>query len=50
MMTTPPLSTALRERAVSYALGAYKVFYRKRYRRNFKKGSFDWKLKWLVPF
>ena len=25
-------------------------FYRTRCRRNFKKGSFDWKLKWLVPF
>ena len=42
--------TALRARVVSYALGTYKVFYRKRYRKNFKKGSFDWKWKGLVPF
>ena len=46
---TPP-ATTLRARVVSYALGAYKVFYRKCCRRNFKKDSFDWELKGLVPF
>jgi hypothetical protein len=48
-MTTPPLP-ALRERVISYALGPYKAFYKKPCRRNFKKGSLDWKLKGLVPF
>jgi hypothetical protein len=44
----PPI--ALRARVVSYSLGTYKVFYRNHCRRNLKKGSFDRKLKWLVPF
>ena len=48
-ITTPP-PTALRARVVSYVLGAYKVSYKMCCRRNFKKGSFDSKLKWLVPF
>jgi hypothetical protein len=42
--------TTRRARVVSYALGAYKIFYRKYCRRNFKKSSFDWKLKKLLPF
>ena len=46
---TPP--TALRARVISYALGAYKLFFfRKRYCSKLKNESFDWKLKRLVPF
>ena len=30
--------------------GGIQGFYRKCCRKNFKKGSFGWKLKWLVPF
>jgi hypothetical protein len=48
-MTTPP-PTVLRSRVVSYALGAYMVFYRKPCRGNFKKKPFDWKLKGVLPF
>jgi hypothetical protein len=49
-MTTPPPPIALRATVVSYALGAYEVFYRNLCFRNFKKGSINWRLKGLVPF
>jgi hypothetical protein len=42
-------ATALRARVVSYALGHIR-FYRKFWRRSCKKGSFNWKLRGLVPF
>jgi hypothetical protein len=47
---TPPPPPALRARAVGYALGAYKVFIERFCCRNFKIGSFNRKLKGLVPF
>ena len=52
MMTllSPPPPTVLRLRAVSFALGQYKVFIEKLCRRNLKKDSFEWKFKALVSF
>ena len=35
---------------MSYALGAYKVFIEIFVVETWKKGSFDWKFKGLVPF
>jgi hypothetical protein len=43
-------STVFRAKVISYALGANKVYYRRRFQRYFKKGSYDWKFKELVPF